>query len=51
VPKWTAELQTLGMKIIPIPDKSPFIEKMKPVWTRFEKQIGKELIEEAASTK
>jgi len=39
------------MKIIPIPDKSPFIEKMKPVWTQFEKQIGKELIEEAASTK
>jgi len=51
VPKWTAELQALGMKIIPIPDKSPFIERMKPVWTQFEKQIGKDLIEEAVSTK
>jgi TRAP-type C4-dicarboxylate transport system substrate-binding protein len=51
VPKWTTELQALGVKIIPIPDKSLFIERMKPVWTQFEKQIGKDLIEEAASTK
>lgn len=51
VPKWTAEVQAGGMKIIPIPDKNPFIEKMKPVWSQFEKQIGKELIEEAVNTK
>lgn len=50
VPKWTAEVQAGGMKIIPIPDKSPFIEKMKPVWSQFEKQIGKDLIEEAVNT-
>jgi len=51
VPKWSAELQGFGMKIIPIPDKTPFIEKMKPVWAQFDKQIGKDLIEEAVNTK
>ncbi len=51
VPKWTAEVQAGGMKVIPVPDKTPFIEKMRPVWGQFEKQIGKDLIEEAVSTK
>lgn len=51
VPKWTAEVQAGGMKIIPIADKNPFIEKIRPVWAQFEKQIGKELIEEAVNTK
>jgi tripartite ATP-independent transporter DctP family solute receptor len=51
VPKWLAEVQAGGMKVIPVPDKTPFIEKMKPVWTQFEKVIGKELIEEAVTTK
>jgi hypothetical protein len=34
VPKWTGELQRLGMKIVAVPDKAPFIEKMKPVWAQ-----------------
>ena len=51
VPKWTAELQQKGMKFVPVPDKAAFVERMKPVWTQFEKQSGKELIDEAVATK
>jgi tripartite ATP-independent transporter DctP family solute receptor len=51
VPKWTAELQEKGVKFVPIPDKTPFVEKMKPVWSQFEKQVGKDLIDEAVNTK
>jgi tripartite ATP-independent transporter DctP family solute receptor len=51
VPKWSAELQQKGMKIIAVPDKRPFMEKMRPVWAQFERQIGKDLIEEAVNTK
>jgi Flp pilus assembly pilin Flp len=47
----SAELQQKGMKIVPVPDKQPFIEKMRPVWAQFERQIGKDLIEEAVNTK
>jgi len=51
VPKWLAEVREGGMKVIPVPDKTPFIEKMKPVWAQFEKVIGKELIAEAVNVK
>ena len=51
MPKWTAELQEKGLKFLPVPDKTPFVEKMKPVWSQFEKQVGKDLIDEAVNTK
>ena len=51
VPKWSAELQQKGMKIVPVADKRPFIDKMRPVWGQFERQIGKDVIEEAVNTK
>jgi TRAP-type transport system periplasmic protein len=51
VPKWSAELQQKGMKIVPVADKRPFIDKMRPVWAQFERQIGKDMIEQAVNTK
>ena len=32
-------------------DKRPFMDKMRPVWAQFERQIGKDVIEEAVNTK
>ena len=39
------------MKIVPVADKQAFMDKMRPVWAQFERQIGKDLIEEAVNTK
>lgn len=39
------ELEKRGMKVNRISDKSSFIEKSKPLYTMYEKQIGKELID------
>jgi len=38
-------LEEKGMKVNTIPDKSSFIEKVKPLYAEYEGKIGKDLIE------
>lgn len=53
VVKWSDELKSKGMELIPVTteQKAAFSDRMKPVWTQFEARIGKGLIEEAIATK
>ncbi|MGE5575605.1 MAG: TRAP transporter substrate-binding protein [Syntrophothermus sp.] len=45
-----AKLKAKGMKIT-TPDKAAFLKAMQPVYTQFEKEIGKDLIDQVRSVK
>ncbi|HOV39058.1 MAG TPA: TRAP transporter substrate-binding protein, partial [Spirochaetales bacterium] len=48
--KALAVLEEKGMKVNTIPDKSSFIEKVKPIYAEYQDKIGKDLIDKFLST-
>jgi tripartite ATP-independent transporter DctP family solute receptor len=49
--KQLGELRAKGMTVIEHPDRAAFREALKPVFTQFERQFGKDLVERIVNTK